>query len=197
MCRKCAFAGRREKETAKKQLWGEMQGGIERAEKKERCKRTVESTWVLAWRGEGQFAVRCECFITGKRSPAATEFWMSYRQGWEERAREQTSVRRWRLVIEIRCLGSRADRKSREQTLLSRTVCNLHRYIVRERARRAPACLGRARRFAPLLVSNVIFSRTLMMFRYIISDDELCNVFIFTLNWISSWTNTFSLLSLW
>jgi len=69
-------------------------------------------------RGAGQFAVRCECFITGEsatEAEAATEFRMSYR--------------RRGLVIEIRYpAGSRADRKSRVRTLLSRTARNSHRY---------------------------------------------------------------------
>lgn len=65
------------------------------AERKERCKRTVGSTWVLARRGEGQFAVCCKCFITGKRTLAATEFWMSYRPGQEKRARQSLKTRNW------------------------------------------------------------------------------------------------------
>ena len=135
-------------------MWGGWwkRGKIERAERKERCKRMDGTTWILAWWGEGQFAVRCECFITGKRSLAATEFWMSYRPGREERA----SVSRWRLVIEIRCLGSHADRKSHEQTLLSRTVRNLHRYIVRARAReRGRVSLRKAWRYTPLFDSSL------------------------------------------
>lgn len=90
-CRICAFAGAGRKNERKSNC-GVDGGRIEWAEKKERCKRTVGSTWVLAWRGEGQFAVRCECFITGKRSPAATEFWMSYRPSLRG-ARARASVR--------------------------------------------------------------------------------------------------------
>jgi len=151
-CRRCDSVGARREEGTKK-LTCRVDGARDRARKrgkKERdiYKRTVESTWVLArWGARGNLRCAANVSLPGKRSP------LSYRilnelPAWPREILVRASVSRWRLVIEIRCLGSRADRKSREQTLLSRTVRNLHRYIVRARVpARARDASARIRRF--------------------------------------------------
>lgn len=117
--------------------------GVARAERKER----YISGWSKALgflHGEARGNLRCAANVSlpGSAHRQLPNFeWATGQEVEREREKEResrarASVSRWRLIIEIRCLGSRADRKSREQTLLSRTARNLHRVTLCVRASR-------------------------------------------------------------